>query len=67
VDLLENWPGKSPDVNPIENVCAWVDLKVQEACCKTFDGFTAAADATFENTPKDMFRNLAGRMGERLQ
>lgn len=67
VELLENWPGNSPDLNPIENVWAWVGMKVQEMGCKTFDEFTAAVDATFANIPKEMLKNLVGGIKKRLQ
>jgi hypothetical protein len=66
-DLPERWPGNSPDLNPIENVRAWVDSKMQAAGCKPFAEFTAAVDWTFENIPKEMLTKLAGSMRKRLQ
>jgi hypothetical protein len=54
-------------MNPIENVWAWVEGKVQAVGCKTFAVFTAAVDSTFENIPKKMLKRLVGSMRKRQQ
>jgi hypothetical protein len=67
VDLMERWPGDSPDLKPNENVWSWVANEVQTIGCKTSAEFAAAVDWTFENIPKEMLKWLAGSMRKRLQ
>ena len=67
VTVLQNWPGNSPDLSPIENVWAWVDRQVAKKGCKTFDEFCAEVDRTFKTVPKDMLKNLYDSVPRRLQ
>ena len=67
VKLLEDWPGNSPDFNPIENVWAWVDSKVAQIKCHTFEEFCSAVERTFASVPRSMLENLYGSMPRRME
>ena len=67
VTVLQNWPGNSPDLSPIENVWAWVDRQVAKKGCKTFDEFRQEVDRMFESVPRDMLKNLYDSVPRRLQ
>jgi transposase len=66
VELLEGWPGNSPDLSPIENVWGWVDAKVAAMGCKTLDEYKTAVTETFLNIPRSMLRNLFDSIPRRL-
>ena len=66
VELLEGWPGNSPDLSPIENVWAYVDAEVARMGCKTFEEYKAAVDTTFENIPIAMCAKLIASVPKRL-
>ena len=67
VDLLPGWPGNSPDLSPIENVWAWVDRKVAERGCSSFEEFCKAVDDTFKSVPREMLERLFDSVPERLR
>lgn len=67
VKVLENWPGNSPDLSPIENVWAWVDREVAQKGCKTFEEFKAEICKAFSSIPESMLENLFKSVPDRLQ
>lgn len=64
--LLPNWPPNSPDLNLIENVWGYVQAKVDEMGCQSFDEFKNAVHQHFQSVPKSMLNNLYKSMGGRL-
>lgn len=67
VQLLQGWPGNSPDLSPIENVWGWVDAEVAALGCKIFLEFRAAVQKTFKNIPRRMLSNLFASMPKRMK
>ena len=66
VQLLTNWPGNSPDLNPIENAWAYVQAKVDAAGCETFDEFKETVVREWCQLPAELCAKLIGSMPERL-
>ena len=66
VQVLPDWPGNSPDLNPIENVWAIVKRRVQKKGCATFSEFKRSVDREFEQigstTLKRIFESMPKRM-----
>ena len=67
VSVLPAWPGNSPDLNPIENLWAWAQAKVDAKGCQNFDEFKQCVVHTLQNVPRPMLRRLVDSMEGRLR
>ena len=65
--VLKSWPPNSPDLNPIENLWAWVGRKVERLGCKTFAEFKEEVIWHVENPPQWLLKRLIGSMKRRLE
>ena len=59
ITVLAHWPPNSPDLNPIENVWAYVQRRVHARGCLTFEQFKQAV-------PQKYISNLYTSMPKRL-
>lgn len=66
VELLPAWPPNSPDLNPIENVWAYVQRRVNARGCDSFDSFKSAVQEELRSIPKRMLTALIDSMPKRL-
>lgn len=64
--LLKDWPGNSPDLNPIENVWSWVKRQVESEGHKTFKAFRRAVLYWVQHVPLHICRSLVSSMPKRL-
>ena len=60
VSLLENWPPRSPDLNPIENLWSIVERKVseREVPPRTAEELIEAVHEEFNRVPVDTINDL---------
>ena len=61
VKLMEDWPPRSPDLNPIENLWAIVQKRVSERCPQTIGELREAVDDIMRDISKnglDIVNNL---------
>lgn len=65
--VLKSWPPNSPDLNPIENLWAWVEKEVEKLGCKTFDQFKEEVIKHVENPPLWLLKRLISSMKRRLE
>ena len=67
VSLLEKWPPNSPDLNPIENLWAWVQAEVDKKGYTTFDEFKEGVLWQFKHLPEGYLLKLVDSMNGRLK
>lgn len=66
IAVLGKWPPHSPDLNPIENLWAWVQARVNARGCKTFDEFKAAVLKELGSVPQAHITGLYKSMPTRM-
>ncbi len=66
VELVQSWPGNSPDLSPIENLWSYIDQQVQAKGCKSFAAFRAAVHAEWSKVSPEMARQYMSSMHTRL-
>lgn len=67
VGVLPGYPPNSPDLNPVENLWALVDAKMQALGCKTFTEFQENLVYSIQHIPKEVLSHMYQGMRKRLQ
>ena len=67
VNILENWPAMSPDLNPIENLWAIMKAKVSELRPQNKEQLIEYVIAVWNSLEQQMISNLVDSMKERLE
>jgi hypothetical protein len=67
ITVLPNWPPSSPDLNPIENVWAIVQRRVNKRGPETFEAFKAAVIQELKGLSKQTISNLYASMKDRME
>ena len=67
VDVLPDWPGNSPDLNPIENVWSTVLDRVQRTGCTDFSEFKRRVNREFRMIGEDKLKHYYEDMPKRMR
>ena len=66
VQVLEDWPSNSPDLNPIENLWDFMEHKLKNRVCTTNDELWHQIQSVWDNIPMSLIRTLYESMPKRL-
>jgi transposase len=68
IEYLHDWPQNSPDLNPIENLWAWLKRQVYALDHpRTFAAQIASLEAAWDRVPARMLRKLMRSFNKRLK
>ena len=67
VEVLPDWPGNSPDLNPIENVWGIILDRVQRKGCSNFSEFKRRVNREFEQIDRATVQHIFKSMPERIR
>lgn len=65
IQVIQGWPPNSPDLNPIENVWAWMKQRVYSKQYNTLAELKAAVLETWQEVPDSMCSNLMHSLQKR--
>lgn len=66
IHLFGPWPSNSPDLNPIENVWAWISAHLEGEGCEDFAAFGQAVRRASKAVPQSMLKHLYSSMPKRM-
>jgi transposase len=67
IEYLHDWPPNSPDLNPIENLWAWLKRQVYADHPRTLAAQIASLEAAWDRVPARMLRKLMRSFNKRLK
>jgi hypothetical protein len=67
IQYLHGWPPNSPDLNPIENLWAWLKREVCAVSPKSVAELTAALEAAWARVPDTLPKKLMASFNRRLK
>lgn len=67
LEYIPDWPGNSPDLNPIENLWAILKAKIRDRDTSTVDKLVAELQSAWANLNPEHLQNLAKSIPTRLQ
>ena len=67
IDYIKNWPGNSPDLNPIENLWAIIKSKLKGRDTSSVPKLEAAVRDIWNNLDKSTLQNLALSVPDRFK
>ena len=67
VELITDWPGNSPDLNPIENLWSIVKGRLQDRDTSTLEKLQKEIQDVWDNFPPEQLQNLALSVPGRLK
>lgn len=67
IPMLENWPGQSPDLNPIENLWSILNQRIADRRCRSLDELFEVIKTGWEQLPVELLTTLADSMPHRIE
>jgi len=67
IPMLDNWPGQSPDLNPIENLWSILNSRIADRRCRSLDELFEVVKTAWEQLPVDLLTTLADSMPNRIE
>ena len=67
IPMLEDWPGQSPDLNPIENLWSIFNTTIANRRCRNLDELFELIKTAWEQLPVDLLRKLVDSMPNRIE
>jgi len=67
IEILENWPAQSPDLNPIENIWGWMVKKLNEKVYKTMKELEEAIFKLWKEIPVSLVQTYISWLEKKYQ